>query len=574
MSVPRRLAFALALLATLCSTARAQQSSIVPASHAVYDWLWTQRVFGRLPAYQMEIRPTSRDVILGHLRTLAKDSATMSATDRGLLRDFLKEFDFDQLLKNGLFKSIKADDIVESVIDAYKDRKDPYLFASRAADSSFSGAFWFSGGGGNAYDNVVGKQSYYLNYSRWAWRGFVNSSMGLGASVELDKYAATNGSSLSLLGLAPNLAADANSSVSQGTVHVFANEAWVSFARRYFTVDFGTGAAAYGPAVTDALVLRADGPPITQLRTQVGTAKLSYLFSVGALPPPALATRDSIVLADGHTIVSMPRVQRWVMMQRLTWNPSPKLTISGNEMLVYSGRGLDLKYLVPVLPTLGVLNQENLGDTDNGFVGADIIYRPLAGTELFASLLIDDIYGGSLSRLLRVGRSDSTLKTALSLGLEQRLPLDVRLGLGFIHTDPWAYAHWDQLNSWQVNGVPLGPAIGPNSDEQSIRLTRWFPLRTRVMIGIRRIRNGLNQVDSTGKVIKDVGGDLLAGTDSFGAFMQGADVQAYNFFEFELETEPIRGLKVSWMRSAQHVYQGTRIPSHTGTMFFKITYGF
>ena len=34
-------------------------------------------------------------------------------------------------------------------------------------------------------------------------------------------------------------------------------EAWVSFATKYLTVDYGTGAANYGPAVTDAIVLRA-----------------------------------------------------------------------------------------------------------------------------------------------------------------------------------------------------------------------------------------------------------------------------------------------------------------------------
>ena len=80
------------MLTALTGRAGAQQSSIVPATHSIYDWLFTQRVFGRLPDYNMEVRPTSRGVILGHLRKLATDSATMSGTDRGLLRDFLNEF--------------------------------------------------------------------------------------------------------------------------------------------------------------------------------------------------------------------------------------------------------------------------------------------------------------------------------------------------------------------------------------------------------------------------------------------------------------------------------------------------
>ena len=94
------------------------------------------------------------------------------------------------------------------------------------------------------------------------------------------------------------------------------------------------------------------------------------------------------------------------------------------------------------------------------------------------------------------------------------------------------------------------------------------------MIGGRRIRNGLNPVDAAGKQIKDVGGDLLTNADAVGNFMQGADIQAYDQFEFELESEPIRGLKLTLKRSAIHPYQGTRVVEHDGTTFFRISYGF
>ncbi len=574
MIVIRRLTIALLLLAAFTSRGDAQQSSIVPAKHSVYDWLFTQRVWGRLPTYDMETRPTSRGVILSHLRTLTKDSAALSWTDRSLLRDFLNEFDFDRLLKNGLLRSIDFGDLPTSVTAAVRSRKDPYLYAGRTADSSFAGAVWANRGVGTAYDRVIGDQSYYLAFKSRAWRAFFDSKIGLGASAELESHSDVTGGSLQLLGLDPKLDGDWKYRRAQGALEVWRTDAWVSYARPYVTVDYGTGAANYGPAVTDAILLRADGPDITQLRARIGTKKLNYLFTHASLATPALASLDTFRVYDGRTIIAPQRLQRWVAMHRLTWNPTPKLTLSGYEMVVYSQRGADPKYLNPAFPFFGNLNQDDAGNTDNGFYGGDVIIRPRAGSEIFASLLIDDIYGGSLLRLRNIGRSDSTLKTAFSVGLNQRLPWDLRLGLGFIHTDPWTYTHFDHLGAWEVNGRPLGAAIGPNSDEIAMRLTRWFPFRTRVVVGARRIRNGFNPVDSKGKTTKDVGGDLLTDSSPFGVFMQGADVQAYNRFEFELESEPIRGLKLMWKRSAVHSYQGTRVPSHTGTAFFRISYGF
>jgi hypothetical protein len=435
----------------------------------------------------------------------------------------------------------------------------------------FSGAVWTTRGAGNAYERVVGDRSYYLTLVSRGWRAFVNTTFGLGAHVEFDDASATGGD-VPLLGLEPKFTADWKyRRFAGGAWH---DDAWVSFANRFIRVDYGTGDASYGPAVTDALVLRSDGPDMTQLRAQVGTEKLRFLYTHGSLDARPLATTDTFVTYDGRRIVTPAQPQRWVMMHRLTWSPTPKWTFSGHEMVVYGGRGPDARYLVPVLPVLGKLNEEDIGNVDNGFVGADVIYRPVAGTELFASLLIDDLWEKKFSRLVNVGRSDSTLKVAVSAGIEQRLPGDVRLALGFLHTDPWTYVHWDLLGAWETNGYPMGAGIGPNSDELAIRVTRWFPLRTRVMLGARRIRNGFNPVDANGGVVKDVGGDLMATSDAFGYFMRGADIQAYHRVEFELESEPLRGLKVTLRKSAVNVYQGTRIPSREGTTFFRLSYGF
>ncbi|MDQ8153452.1 MAG: capsule assembly Wzi family protein [Gemmatimonadota bacterium] len=566
---PCRLTILALLIALSSRVATGQQSSIVPAMHGVYDWLWTQRVFGRLSAFDRETLPTSRDVILGHLRTLAKDSAAMSATDRGLLRDFLNEFDFDRLLENGLFRSVEPTNIPASTLQALRQRKDPYLLAVRLPDSSFSGAIAVSVGLGNAYDRIVGDQAHYLSHSWGAFSAFVNSDMGLGASVGIEKGEARNGSSTQLFALDSRFVGDWNYRMSQKALGAWHTEGWLSYARKNLRVDYGTGFASYGPAVTDAILLRADAPNITQLRMRIGTEKIHYTFVHGALPAAPGTTFDSTISYDGHVARVGVRPGRWVAMHRLAWSPTPKLTLTGYEMVVYGGRGADPRYVNPVYPIYASVDQDDPTNNDNGINGFDAVYRPTAGTEVYASALIDIILDGKWSRLFSLGREDENVKAVWSVGLQQRLPFDVRLGVGYTRADPFAYTHYTQLSAWVVDGQPLGTAIGPNSDEWAVRLTRWLPMRSRFMVGARRIRNGLNPVGSA-----DVGGDLMSPLDASGVFMRGADVQSYHRVELELDTEPLRGLKVTWKRSQSTTDRGTRIPSHTGTTFLRVSYGF
>jgi hypothetical protein len=235
-------------------------------------------------------------------------------------------------------------------------------------------------------------------------------------------------------------------------------------------------------------------------------------------------------------------------------------------MTVYSGRGLDFELLNPLLPSLfGGLDKAS---ADNGFVGFDAIARPIKGTELKYSVLIDDAEGYNFKPF-----GHGWAKIANMAGLEQRLPFDIKFGFSYTRIDAYVYTSGVYSDAWEVSGAPLGPANGPNSDEVALRLTRWFPWRTRVMIGTRHIRKGLDPVDSTGAVTKIVGGGLLDNVDTKGPFLVGSDLQTYRLDELEIETEPIRGLKMSATMQSVVVISGTRIPgSHT--LLIRMSYGF
>jgi hypothetical protein len=535
----------------------APQASIVPATHSVYDWLQQQRVFGRLPEYEDEERPMSRSTILRHLRTLQRDSAQLSATDRALLADYLNEFDFERLEKNGLFRKALVEHPPQGVIDAVRERRDPYLYAGPVGDSTLTAALWVRKGWGEGWSAGAGRNDYAYLWTKGV-RAFVNSTSGFGFHGEVDLGVANDAW---IYRLDPRLGVNERF-LQDSTFPPAAYEAWVSYQRHNLFIAMGKGAASIGPAVTDPLVLRVGAPSLGQLRLTIGPPKLHLTFLQGQLDGD-VRTDTSIV--NGQTDVTRSPVQRWVSLTRITWNPTSRIGLTLHQMTVYSQRGIDFEYLNPLLPSLyGGLDK---GDPDNGFVGIDAIARPLNGTELKYSVLIDDAQGFNFKPF-----GNQWAKVAVMAGLEQRLPYDIRLGFSYTRDDAYTYTSHVPTDAWEISGVPLGPQIGPNADEVAFRLTRWFPWRTRLMIGTRHIREGLDPVDAQGNVTV-VGGNIGDTVDAMGPFLVGSDLQTYRLDEVEIESEPIRGFTISARMQSIVGISGTRVPG-THTWFLRWSYGF
>lgn len=531
------------------------QSSIVPATHPVYEWLHQQRVFGRLPDFESEVRPTSRSVILGHLRTLLRDSTELSATDRGLLADFLNEFDFDRLRENGLFRRRLLDSLPRGLWRAAWERRDPYLFAGTIGDTSITGALWLQKGWGEGWQSGTGKTDYGFIWAK-GWRMFVNSSSGFGFHLQADMATAN---SKFVLRADPRLGVNATF-LTDSTYPPAAYESWVSYRRPNFDVALGTGAQVIGPAVTDPLLVRVGAPSMNALRLTIGPPRLHLMVVHGQLAGPAAL--DTTWIVGKPPLIADDPVPRWVALSRLSWSPSARLTVAIHQMTVYSRRGFDFAFVNPILPSLfGGTDRGGRtgGSPDNGFYGFDIVGRPRDGTEAFASVLIDDAAGYNLR-----APGSAYQKGALSLGIAQRLPLDVLLSAGWLHVDAFAYTNRIPTDAWTIHDAPMGPEIGPNAEETSIQFSRWFPWRTRITVGSRWARKGLNPVDSLGNVTVDVGGDIRSTTSERREFLLGADVQTWRRDEFGIETEPIRGFHILAQLNSIAVRSGTRTPGlHT-----------
>jgi len=534
------------------------QSSLVPALHPVYDWLQMQRVNGLLPTYQHEVRPQSRATVLELLHALDRDSLKLGRVHRNLLRDFLNEFDMDRLIANRLFTRDFAKQLPSSFPAAIRNRRDPVLYAAQSSDSTFSGAFYAE----KAIGTLSLNQNGETKTGQLAIKGvkaFANTNFGLGFHIEAEH-----------VDIAPNrelLERDEKFGSAYGyrafnEKESASFETFASYRRPYLEMHLGRGSLAMGAALTDPVVIRPDAPNIGFFRMQVGTPTFNLVMLQGSLYAEPNFTEQ---VYNGDTIQVKVAPQRWATIQRLTWKPINQLTIALHEMTIYSGRGLDFDYLNPVNPQF--FSQGDKGDRDNTFVGMDVITRPVRGTELFGSLLVDDL--NSIPGFLKFDT-----KAILSVGARQRVLDNVQLGASYTRSDPYMYTHFQRLDTWEQSGRPLGQSIGPNATELALRVTSWLPLRTRIMLGARQIKQGLNPINSSGHQTADVGGDLFKGVpSSYPGLFVGADVHSTRRIELEFETELVRSLKVSFKVRDDNVTGGMQLPSNR-FIDFRLRYGF
>jgi hypothetical protein len=522
----------------------APQSSMVPAPHPVYDWLYEQRLAGRLPAYAYEMRPMTRGTIAAHLARLASRPAELSSGEQRLLRDFRNEFDMDRLAGNRAFTRDFVTDLPSSFVTAIRERRDPALYAGYSRDSTLSGALWVAVGAGSASYREGAQAPGAYTTSR-AMRAFVNTRWGLGWHLEMDDL--WTGGDRELVVRHPRYGGEL---VKASSSSAYQYESFLSFKARWVEASLGRGAQALGPGITDPLVMREGAPFLGTFRLVLGTPRLNLTYLHSRLYADPVT--DTSLAYQGRNIIRRTAPERHLVQQRVNWQPSDRLTLTAWQSMVYANRGIDLDYLNPALPLVFAQNIGK-GDTDNLMLGADAVLRPWRGTELFGSFLVDDTRD-----------SWGPFEKAASFGVQQRLLPGVRVGVGYTMIDPWIYTHYMRLNAYEDRGEFLGPQFGPNTEELSARVTAWLPLRTRVMAGVRHQKRGLDPVNAVGVPTACVGGTLRCGNAS-GTVQQrflGADINVVRRRELEAYSEIIRGLPFTFSLRDDRVVQGAQLVSN------------
>ncbi len=557
------------------SSALKAQISLVPAQHPVYDWLYHQRVLGNIHRFSYEAQPLSRGTITSYLEQLADRPGRLGGHDRELLRQFMQELSPEGILEaaeQNLFKG--EGNVVERLIRNFREQKEPHVYAY--ADSAYAYAIdAFYGQRYLSAEDETGTFSTVLVEK--GVRGFASFYGHFGLHMELGNLSARS----DRRGLLFAPLYDKTFSVvrQEGKTNSNRFEAMTSLEYGVISAHIGHGAVRYGAGFGDPLILSQDASKFDWIRLNLDLNIFRYTAFFGN---PTADTEDGILILGGDTVSTRVTPQRWLVMHRFEILPNDGLKIAFTEMIMQSGRGLDLAYANPISPLF--LGELDNGTRDNAMWIMEVTWRPLDGLEVHGSVLIDD---AKLFTDLFRGRREGECTSQVTDGCNPDRAFDIGatgsfnsgwdVSVGYQRIEPWVYTHFQQLNAFEQRGFGFGNQLGPNSDQARLQVRKWLPRRGSVRAWVATTRRGLNPVDEAGEVTDNIGGDILRGSRPRGngelGFLERADIQKYRELGIEAVIEPWRGIRFSARYELRDITQGTRLPDRD-LFDIRLTIGF
>ncbi len=200
-------------------------------------------------------------------------------------------------------------------------------------------------------------------------------------------------------------------------------------------------------------------------------------------------TMGRFTLSAIHAFLD-PVLPRRLAGHRLTVRLPRKIYLGISESVVYTGRGLDFTYILPVISYYA--NQYNECGDDNVLIGIDMKIPVRRGLVLYGEILMDD--------LQYENDPPAPDRLAYNVGAEVLISpagRDVEIVMDYTFIDIFTYAHRDSLVTRYVTGdgaypenPVLGSPLGPDADRW--RVNARAAVHPRIVIGVEAsiIRRG------------------------------------------------------------------------------------
>jgi len=499
----RRLLAGLVFFSLITSLGVAQVET-VPAIHPVYVFLKRMEVRGLIERYHDAILPLSRKEVAHFLQEINKKSDDLTGAEQGWLREYLSEFQFDVTGTADEFNSLisTGDQKQTSGFDELFSSREKYLYAYHDSSLSFfvNGLLTFDArritgdalgrdhaefvqGGGRIRGTVYGRLGYYLqatNAQFWGSRDLL---------------------------LRDRLISQTQAIRTGDAQNFDMSDGYVRYDGGIVSAQLGTERVLWGNGYDQQMFLSDNPRTFPFIRADAEYKSLKYSFLHGWL----LGNRSYLLfspLADSSVKFVEPVTDdKYVVAHRLEFSFPHLFDIGGQEMLIYSNRAPDLAYLNPLIVLESA--QRARDERDNNSWAFDIQTHFIRGLELQATMLFDDLHFAEFFKSRWYNRY------AYQAGLFLTDPWlwpDMSLMLEWTRGDPYVFAHYrSRDDNFTSAGAILGPRIGPNADSWFFRLD-YLPERN-LYLSLRVLfsRKGNNVVDDAGRLLKNVGGDVMIG---------------------------------------------------------------
>jgi len=497
----RKICLLLILLQSFALYATSQVEN-VPVNHPVYPFLKRMEVKHIIERYHDAILPLSRHKVANFLNRISQRSEWLTSAEHGYLRDFLQEFRHEVTGSVDGFSSIIGADALAPGRVEHKifSSQEKFLFFLKdtnivvfvnglldldarriTGDGLGSDRAEFAQFGGRIRGTLYDRLGVYLqatNAQFWGSRELLQRDRLIGQSYTLRVQNARN------------------FDFAEGYVHYDAG---------IVSAQLGRERVLWGYGYDQRLTLSDNVRVFDFVKADVEYESLKYTFLHAWLLGKRTAMRFALP-SDTSTLFVEPVVaDKYFAGHRFEISFPTVMDIGVQEMVIYSNRAPDLAYLNPLI--LIESAQRSREERDNVFWAFDIQTRFVPDLELSGTFLFDDI---NFPDLFTDAWSD---RHAFQVGLFYADPFAINnasLMIDYTRIEPYVFAHdRSRENDYGSLGSLLGPRIGSNADAWFFRLDS-FPRRD-LMFSLRVSveRQGENILDSSGILIKNVGGDFL-----------------------------------------------------------------
>lgn len=454
----------------------------IPISNSVYQFLMRAEVKGMLPHFSLTKLPLQRSDIIQALKQIRNNEHQLTNPEKKALLRYEKEFRIAYEPRAVVFTS-KSDSVhinfsniltnADKMFYHYSDSLSKLSvrpvgvldfienFNENTSDNSLVGLF-----GLTFYGTLSKKLGFYFQ----AKNGKVVSGDKLLALYNPEYRRSVKFTEL-------------NSDIDLTQSHII-------FAQDWFKAKIGREEEQIGAGLFQKTYVTNIGPPLDAISLAAAFKTFRYDFSFS----------DLIGYSDNPFItgVSSSIPQKYFIQHRFALRPSWG-EFGFWEGVISSGRGINVAYLNPIIFLKSA--EHSLHDRDNSLMGFDATVRPLNNIELRSTIFLDD-YNFS-----EIGKGYWSNKIAYNVAAIYAAPLNLDLGIEYTRVEPYTFSHFDKQDSYTNDGVLIGSILQPNSEQYSLLLQYWWGNRYPLQVSVNYTRHGANVYDSTGALVKNVGGD-------------------------------------------------------------------
>lgn len=457
----------------------------VPLTNPIYHFLKHMQIRGFVVEKSFFKTPFTRGEVATILENLRKMETQMNTSEKKQLYTFLEEFDLLPKTNAVLIPSQTDSNQVLSLRLFSNDDKFIYRYAEGGSKvfvkplGSLRSVFKI--GQQNASDKAI--------YGNLGFRvfGTIDSCLGYFLQVTNGKFVSGSKS----------LGTQEDKTLANSVKFTLLNsdfdlvESHVRYQNKWFSVGISRETRFLGSGVHQNLVVSDNAPPMDEFFLAASFRNFKYNFSHFSLiaqpktPTPAGASTD---------IPPKYLVLHSATFQFKQWN------LTYFETITYSGRSVEIAYLNPFTFLKSV--EHSLHDRDKAAMGFSFEWNVLPSFQVVGTWMLEDLV------FSEIGKNFWGNKTAWNIGVIYASPMSFDFGIEYTRVEPYMFTHFNNTNNRTNDGRLIGTYIPPNSDELTFQIKSFALPRYPLTLRLSYLRHGDNIVDSTRKIIRNVGGDF------------------------------------------------------------------